>query len=170
MRSCNPLLIPIYCGWERQVAKPSHGNVKKHVNYRAPCAKRMRTLEEVQHFLVAADSQLTIDLFCFDPNVHTQYEFIPARTFCDIKDLSYGNEPVPVSCINGLDGMYPDYVEYSTRRHPGDDVKLNLDPNFLVCCDCTDMCQDSSKCACRRLTIEATGALDRDGHLDETAG
>ena len=90
-----------------------------------------------------------------------------AKTFTD---LSYGNEPVPVSCINGLDGLYPDYVEYSTHRHPGEDVKLNLDPNFLVCCDCTDMCQDSSKCACRRLTIVATGALDKDSNYDETAG
>ena len=170
-RGCNPLLVPIYCGWERQVAKPSvSGSAKKHVHYRAPCAKRMRNMDEVQNYLLVTNSQLTIDLFCFDPNVHTQYEFIPARTYCDIKDLSYGNEPVPVSCINGLDGLYPDYVEYSTMRHPGDDVKLNLDPNFLVCCDCTDLCQDSSKCACRRLTIEATGALNKEATFDETAG
>jgi histone-lysine N-methyltransferase SETDB1 len=169
-KGCNPLLIPIYCGWERQVSKPSLTNVRKHVNYRAPCARRLRTLDEIQSFLILTDSQLTIDLFCFDPNVHTQYEFIPAKTFCDIKDISYGNEAVPVSCVNGLDRLYPDYVEYSTKRHPGDDVKLNLNSAFMVCCDCEDMCLDSTKCACRKLTIEASAALNKDAHPMDNAG
>lgn len=38
----------------------------------------------------------------------------------------------------------PDYVTYSTKREPTDEVDLNLDPEFLIGCDCTDDCQVSS--------------------------
>lgn len=66
------------------------------------------------------------------------------QTFCDIKDLSYGRETVPISCVNGIDRQYPDYVEYSNQRIPAKGVNLNLDPEFLVGCDCTDGCRVSS--------------------------
>ena len=65
------------------------------------------------------------------------------QTFCDIKDLSYGKENVPISCVNGIDRQYPDYVDYSNVRTPAKGVKLNLDPEFLVGCDCTDGCRVS---------------------------
>jgi histone-lysine N-methyltransferase SETDB1 len=55
--------------------------------------------------------------------------------------LSYGKENVPISCVNAIDRLYPDYVEYSNVRIPTKGVKLNLDPEFLVCCDCTDNCR-----------------------------
>jgi len=65
------------------------------------------------------------------------------QTFCDIKDLSYTKEQVPISCVNGLTRDYPDYVEYSNQRIPAHGVTLNLDENFLVGCDCTDGCRVS---------------------------
>ena len=65
------------------------------------------------------------------------------QTFCDIKDLSYAKEQVPISCVNGLTRDYPDYVEYSNQRIPAHGVTLNLDENFLVGCDCTDGCRVS---------------------------
>ena len=43
--------------------------------------------------------------------------------------------------MNGIDRQYPDYVEYSNVRIPTKGVKLNLDPDFLVGCDCTDGCR-----------------------------
>ena len=46
-----------------------------------------------------------------------------------------------MSCVNSLNRDYPDYVEYSTRRLPTEGVQLNLDTDFLTCCDCTDDCQ-----------------------------
>lgn len=68
-------------------------------------------------------------------------KFLFHQTFCDIKDLSYGKENVAISCVNGIDRQYPDYVEYSNQRIPAKGVLLNLDTDFLCGCDCTDYCQ-----------------------------
>ncbi|XP_013401598.1 histone-lysine N-methyltransferase eggless isoform X2 [Lingula anatina] len=157
-RGNNPLLIPMLCGWERQLAKMK-GSGKRVVFYRAPCARRLRTLDETDRYLVVTDCRLTIDLFCFSQFLHTHSEFVPLKTFCDIKDLSYGKETVPISCVNGIDRQYPEYVEYSNQRLPARGVKLNLDPDFLSGCDCTDGCRDHTKCSCRQLTIQAAEAI-----------
>ena len=69
------------------------------------------------------------------------FPFFFYQTFCDIKDISYGKENVSISCVNGIDRQYPDYVDYSNQRIPATGVKLNLDQDFLVCCDCTDNCR-----------------------------
>lgn len=47
-------------------------------------------------------------------------------------------------CVNCVDHSMPDYVTYSTKREPTDGVDLNLDPEFLIGCECTDDCQVSS--------------------------
>jgi len=57
------------------------------------------------------------------------------------QDLSYGKEHVPVPCINNVDNELPSYVSYSTKREATAGVDLNLNPEFLVGCDCTDDCQ-----------------------------
>ncbi|XP_050406600.2 histone-lysine N-methyltransferase SETDB1 [Patella vulgata] len=160
----NPLLKPLLCSWERHVCKIKQSG-KRVVLYRTPCARRLRSIEEVDRYLQMTDSQLTIDLFCMDPFLHTHTEFVPVKTFCDIKDLSYGKENVPISCVNGIDRQYPDYVEYSTVRIPAKGVKLNLAPEFLPGCDCTDGCRDASKCACQQLSVEHSSALgEKDAH------
>lgn len=56
--------------------KPAY---KRSVLYRAPCARRLRNMYEVEHFLALADSNLTIDLFCFDPQLHVHKEFVPVK-------------------------------------------------------------------------------------------
>lgn len=61
-----------------------------------------------------------------------------------------------VSCVNSIDRSYPEYIEYSAVRTPREGVRLNLDPGFLVCCDCTDDCQDKDKCQCCQLTIQVS--------------
>ncbi|GAB1599904.1 histone-lysine N-methyltransferase SETDB1-like isoform X1 [Argonauta hians] len=167
-RGRNLLLVPTLVGWERQVTKVRPSG-KRIVIYRGPCARRMRNLEEIDKYLLATNCNLSIDLFTFDPNLHTHTEFVPIKTFCDIKDLSYGKENVPVSCVNGIDRQYPAYVEYSTKRCPAKGVHLNLEEEFLICCDCTDGCRDRSKCACIQMTIEATTASPG-GHADESVG
>ena len=61
-----------------------------------------------------------------------------------MKDMSYGKEAVHISCVNAIDRQYPDYVEYASYRIPSkypDPVEINLDPEFLQCCDCTDNCR-----------------------------
>ena len=62
----------------RQIAKqrPSY---KKVIFYRTPCARRLRNLNEVEEYLQTTDSQLTIDLFCFDFTLHTDSEFVPIK-------------------------------------------------------------------------------------------
>lgn len=166
-KGTNPLLIPLLCGWERHVCKikPAY---KRAVLYRAPCARRLRSMGEVEQFLALTDSNLPIDLFCFDPQLHVHKEFVPVKTFCDIKDLSYGKENVPISCVNAIDRSYPDYVEYSNVRIPTKGVQLNLDPDFLACCDCTDNCRDKSKCACQQMTVESTAVAG--GRINPEAG
>uniref|UniRef100_A0A8W8N2F8 Histone-lysine N-methyltransferase SETDB1 n=1 Tax=Magallana gigas TaxID=29159 RepID=A0A8W8N2F8_MAGGI len=166
-KGTNPLLIPLLCGWERHVCKikPAY---KRAVLYRAPCARRLRSMGEVELFLALTDSNLPIDLFCFDPQLHVHKEFVPVKTFCDIKDLSYGKENVPISCVNAIDRSYPDYVEYSNVRIPTKGVQLNLDPDFLACCDCTDNCRDKSKCACQQMTVDSTAVAG--GRINPEAG
>ncbi|KAK3101842.1 hypothetical protein FSP39_006755 [Pinctada imbricata] len=166
-RGTNPLLIPLLCGWERHVCKTKPSN-KRYVLYRSPCSRRVRNIQEADDYLMITGSSLTIDLFCFDPILHVHTEFVPVKTFCDIKDLSYGKENVPISCVNGIDRQYPDYVEYSNVRIPTKGVKLNLDSDFLVGCDCTDGCRDKSKCRCQQMTVDSTTV--NGGKLNPSAG
>ncbi|XP_070198817.1 histone-lysine N-methyltransferase SETDB1-like [Littorina saxatilis] len=162
----NPLLFPLLCGWERQITK-MRPTGRKGVIFRTPCGRRLRCIEEIDDFLAITESQLFIDHFCFDPWLHVHTEFVPVKTFCDIKDLSYGKEKVPISCVNAIDREYPAYVEYSSYRIPATGVKIPLDDEFLQCCDCTDNCRDRSKCACQQLTIENTEWI---GERDPDAG
>lgn len=155
----NPLCIPMEFGWNRQIAKYNVPSVRRAVFYIAPCRRRLRNEMEVDKYLVMTNSRLTIDLFCFDPELRTDREFCSIKTFCDIKDLSYTKENVAVPCVNGLQRDYPDYVEYSNQRIPAPGVNLNLDEEFLTGCDCTDGCRDRNRCRCMRLTIEESKVL-----------
>lgn len=164
----NPFLIPIILGWRRLLTKHrNHG--RRTIFYLAPCGRRIRTLEEILKYLRITECLLEIDFFTFDWWVHVYNEFKPERELCSIKDVSYGKENVPISCVNSLDKNFPEYVEYSRVRLPQKDVNINTDENFLVCCDCTDDCQDKSKCACWQLTIQNTAASP-DGEINPNAG
>ncbi|XP_077519248.1 histone-lysine N-methyltransferase eggless-like isoform X2 [Amblyomma americanum] len=154
----NPLAIPSFYGWERQILKQSKKS-KRRVQYTAPCGRRLRNIEEVAHFLRLCKSLLTVDLFCFDSLVSTFCEFKPEIINTCIEDLTYGKEQVIVPCVNSVDDTYPAFVEYSSERYAGKGVNLNLDEEFLCGCDCEDDCQDREKCSCQQLTVAATEAL-----------
>lgn len=47
---------------------------------------------------------------------------------------------MPISCVNGIDRDYPDYVDYSIVRTPNAGVPFELNDDFLCGCDCTDNC------------------------------
>ena len=151
----NVLLIPILLGWERVLSKHRTGG-RRRVFYIAPCGRRCRNLDEVHRYLRITASDLEIDFFNFDWWLHVRNEFKPAREFCTIKDLSYGKENVPVSCVNSIDRNYPEYVEYSTVRLPQKNVSINTSPEFMTCCDCTDDCSNKEKCACWQMTIQVS--------------
>ena len=84
--------------------------------------------------------------------VLTDFNFIVLQTYINIADISYKKENVAVPCVNCIDNESPSFVEYIPHRLPHGNVTINEDPDFLVCCDCTDGCRDRSKCACQQLT------------------
>lgn len=157
LRGKCPFLYPILCGWERQIAKKQPGP-KQLVFYKGPCGRRLRSMMEVMYYLNITNSNLTIDCFSLDPGLDPFGYFMPQKSFCEIKDLSYGKESIPVPCVNGVDREYPDYIEYSKDRIPTKGVDLILSPDFLAGCDCEDECQNRNTCACHQLTITASKA------------
>ncbi|XP_024937729.1 histone-lysine N-methyltransferase eggless isoform X2 [Cephus cinctus] len=152
LRGYSPLSIPLLCGWNRQISKFHKG--RKVILYQAPCGVRLRNMEEVHQYLRITGSPMSVDLFDFDHWVNCLAEFSLDKCFVKINDLSYGVENVPIPCVNELDHALPDTIRYSTRREPTEGVNLNVDPEFLCCCDCEDDCQDKSKCQCWQLTIQ----------------
>lgn len=166
LKGQNPLIIPLLCRWERQV---NRCRGKRVVMYRAPCGRRLRNMDELHRYLRLTRSNKAVDLFDFDFWVHCFDEFVAEKGFTDIRDLSYGKEHVPVPCINNVDNELPSYVTYSTKREATTGVDLNLEPEFLIGCDCTDDCQDREKCACWQLTIQGT-AYGPGGVVDPTVG
>ena len=73
---------------------------------------------------------------------------------CASLDITNGKENVRVSCVNSIERNAPPFVDYTTKRIPRKDVEINTEETFLVCCDCTDDCQDKAKCQCWQLTIQ----------------
>lgn len=152
-RGANPLEIPLRAGWIRTYLKatpPAPG--RDVISYVAPCGRHIRSDSELEHYLYQTGSQLTTDLFIFDKDVRIDREYRCEKSLIRIADISYKKESVPIPCVNSLDNEAPPYMEYITERMPYKHVKLNLDPGFRVCCDCTDNCRDRSKCACQQLT------------------
>ncbi|KAF9417064.1 hypothetical protein HW555_005762, partial [Spodoptera exigua] len=160
LRTYNPLAKPLLSGWERQIVRfKGH----KEVMYRAPCGRRLRSLSELHRYLRATDSDLPVDLFDFQPATHCLAEFVLNKCLVGKKDLSHGKENVPVPCVNYYDESLPEFCSYNTERTPTAGVPLNLDPEFLCGCDCTDDCQDKSKCACWKMTLEGARTIGLDG-------
>ncbi|VDP94052.1 unnamed protein product [Echinostoma caproni] len=170
-KGLNPLEIPFHAGWLRYllVGHPRE-NERQMIVYRAPCGRQLRSMHEVQRFLDRTNSQLTTDLFCFDPSVVINSEFRAEKTLTNIADISYGKENIPVPCVNSVDNEVPGYIEYVAKRQPIDKVPLLQDDNFVVCCDCTDNCRDRNKCACQQLTAEASSLTNPSGMVDSQAG
>ena len=118
-------------GWDRQIVRYKNGN-KRWVFYVAPCGRRLRNLNEVQKYLTVTRSDLGIDFFNYDWFLHVFNQWEPDHKHCFIKDISYGKESVPISCVNSLDAHYPEYVEYSNVMIPQEGVSINTDGDFMV--------------------------------------
>ncbi|XP_076063214.1 histone-lysine N-methyltransferase eggless-like isoform X2 [Oratosquilla oratoria] len=158
----SPLAFPIYYNWRRQVVKCRHsrrGFAQTRVFYVAPCGRRLRSIEEVLKYLRKTRSVLEIDCFSFEKGVDISNYWEPSKKLMWKEDISCGEENVKISCVNSLDEHAPPLLIYSSVRLPTSSVRLNLDPGFLVCCDCEDDCQDKSRCACWQLTIESTRVM-----------
>ena len=125
----------------------------------APCGRRLRSMSDVRKYLQIVDSRLEIDHFNFDWFLHIRQEFEPERKNVLLEDISYGKENVPFPAVNSVDQSIPDSLDYCTVRLPQTDVNINLDNDFLVCCDCDNDCMDKDKCACQQMTVAATAAM-----------
>ena len=158
-------------GWARDVTKKVKQSI---VVYRSPCGRRLRNMDEVHRYLRLTGSHLGVDLFSFDSCVQCFKEFKPKvirsaingnptlRCFkqisvyylCSSLDITKGKENVRVSSVNSIDCTDPEFVEVYTRWCLPTDFEINTELEFLVCCDCTDDCQDKTKCQCWQLTIQ----------------
>ncbi|XP_024081838.1 histone-lysine N-methyltransferase eggless-like isoform X2 [Cimex lectularius] len=157
IKAMNPLAIPSVYAFKRDTED-------SNVTYLSPCGKKLRSCEDILTFLRLTKLPLTIDLFDFDPAISIFDEFVVAQDYILIEDVSRGSEIVPIPCINTHDDTIPDLMEYMTERRGLEGVNLNTDPGFLFGCDCTDNCQDKSKCACWQQTINQARSFNY--HLD----
>lgn len=170
IKHVNPLLMPQFHGWQRLVkcqSKTINSGSKKTISYMAPCGRTLRSIAEVDRYLVLTNSKLTIDFFSFDATVLSNREFEGNARFLKIDDLSIGREKMPISCVNCVDETRPDDFEYLAKRTPLKGVPLRVDHSQLDGCNCTDNCRDRMKCSCWRKTFEATKLFgDEDADTD----
>lgn len=132
--------------------------------HQAPCGRSLRNMYEVHHYLRETYSPFNVDLFEFEVEVQclSEYKVDQKAIKWQSLDLSEGREPMPVSCVNYYDVSLPPSCVYSTERTPTEGVNLNLDEEFLACCDCEDDCLNKLKCQCWQLTIQGERMRDPD--------
>lgn len=63
----------------RQIAKHSSSAARRCVFYVAPCGRRLRNEQEVDEYLMMTDSRLSIDMFCCEPDLRIDVEFVSTR-------------------------------------------------------------------------------------------
>uniref|UniRef100_A0A8C1GHX9 [histone H3]-lysine(4) N-trimethyltransferase n=1 Tax=Cyprinus carpio TaxID=7962 RepID=A0A8C1GHX9_CYPCA len=174
-RGQNPLLIPLLFKFRRMTARRRiDGKVFFHIFYRSPCGRSLCDMQEVQEYLLETRCDfLFLEMFCMDPFVLVNRARPPStstgKPHLYLPDISEGREVLPVPCINEVDNTLAPNISYTKDRVPAPGFSINTSPDFLIGCDCTDGCQDRSKCACHQLTIEAT-SLCSGGPVDVSAG
>lgn len=113
---------------------------KKLVAYRGPCGKIMRNMEEVRRYLRATDNILNVDNFDFHHETSCLAEYVIESAIVQKRDISGGQEKMAIPLVNYYDNTLPPECKYAAQRIPTDGVNLNLDPEFLVGCDCEGDC------------------------------
>ena len=92
--------------------------------------------------LMTKCTNVCIDMFCFYSKISCRSHVVKSKTpKVKIDDLSDGRETCPVVLINEISEDLPPHLAYISSRNKAEDVYINIDPGFLVCCDCTDFCQ-----------------------------
>ncbi|XP_054737558.1 histone-lysine N-methyltransferase eggless isoform X1 [Anastrepha obliqua] len=145
----SPLSKPLLSGWERPILRLKN---KKIVAYRGPCGKIMRNMEEVRRYLRATNNILNVDNFDFHHETSCLAEYVIESAIVQKRDISGGQERMAIPLVNYYDNTLPPECKYAAQRIPTDGVNINLDPEFLVGCDCEGDCSDKEKCSCWQLT------------------
>ncbi|XP_016133315.1 histone-lysine N-methyltransferase SETDB1-A-like isoform X3 [Sinocyclocheilus grahami] len=171
----NPLLVPLLFKFRRMTARRRiDGKVFFHIFYRSPCGRSLCDMQKVQEYLLETRCDfLFLEMFCMDPFVLVNRARPPStstgKPHLYLPDISEGREVLPVPCVNEVDNTLAPNISYTKDRVPAPGVSVNTSSDFLIGCDCTDGCQDRSKCACHQLTVEAT-SLCSGGPVDISAG
>lgn len=153
------LATPLYFGFTRYLVYYFDTIMSKHVMYKTPCGRTIRNMKEMHDYLMITKSLMTIDQFDFNSWVRPLAEY-KALEFKKIwSDLSMGQEFRSIPCVNVINNNSPPPMEYMTSRQAMPGVNINVDEGYLCGCDCTDNCQDKSKCACWQMTIEGQKIL-----------
>lgn len=152
------LATPLYFAYIRYVVyfKSNNANVilSRYVMYRTPCGRMVRNQAEMLEYLIKTESEMTIDQFDFSSWVEPLVEYKVLKYELFIDDLSEGKEFRSITCVNTINSNLPPPMEYMTTRQPMPGVNINVESEFLCGCDCTDNCQDKTKCACWQMTIQ----------------
>lgn len=74
------------------------------------------------------------------------------------RDISNGVEATPIQMVNEFEPEFYLNFTYIKEREFAIDTDL-IKTGDLKSCDCEDDCSDSSKCACRQLTVTEHRAL-----------
>ncbi|PAV74117.1 hypothetical protein WR25_21042 isoform C [Diploscapter pachys] len=113
----SPLYIPLLCGYQRKIY--TFGSVKVNrrtrsvkrsnvVMYHAPCGRPLRSMQDVTQFLKATHSELTIDLFNFDPTVDPGAYVTVDKKYYVGMDFTKDHEHIPIPYVNSVDkGKHP---------------------------------------------------------------
>lgn len=155
--SIGMLATPIYYGFDRVLVE--FNATQKCVWYTAPCGRTIKSIKEMHDYLIVTKSTMTIDQFDFNNWVKVMNEFKVVKPLKFVLDITDGKEFRVISCVNTINNKLPPRMDYMTIRQPMPGVSINLDPNFLCGCDCTDNCEDKSKCACWKLTVDGQNIL-----------
>ncbi|XP_050536343.1 histone-lysine N-methyltransferase SETDB1-like [Daktulosphaira vitifoliae] len=151
------LATPLYFGFVRYIAH--FNSTQKCVMYKTPCGRTIRNMKEMHDYLLSTKSKMTVDQFDFNSWVNPLVEFKVLKSIKFLHDLSGGKEFRPITCVNNINHKIPPNMDYITERRAKTGVNLNVESSFLCGCDCTDNCQDKSKCACWQMTIDGQKIL-----------
>uniref|UniRef100_A0A2S2PMK8 Histone-lysine N-methyltransferase eggless n=1 Tax=Schizaphis graminum TaxID=13262 RepID=A0A2S2PMK8_SCHGA len=162
------LAIPLYFGFKRHTTN-GYGVKKSITYYETPCGVSIQNINEMLHYLVTTKSKMTIDQFDFNSSVNALAKYHILRPIKFLDDLSEGLEFRPITCVNSINDELPQKIKYTISRQATASVNLNVDTDFLCGCDCTDNCQDKSKCACWQSTINGQDNMP-DLEKDPNAG
>ena len=66
-----------------------------------------------------------------------------------IKDISNGQENVPIIAVNDIDDDLPQKFTYRVERAPVEGVNMVINEPSMTCCSCTDGCRNRAQCACK---------------------
>ncbi|XP_069577369.1 histone-lysine N-methyltransferase SETDB2 isoform X1 [Brachyistius frenatus] len=167
----NPLKVPLLCGFKRLSGVPLMSLFEVGVAaddidveddrfvdgwdviYKTPCGQSLRNHGDVMRFLLASESYdiLQVDFFTFDPSVRLDPPAAGGPQRPEL-DLSRGAEPTPVELCVGDAGARPADFRYRKDRWPHGCFLGRGPALFDVCCDCSDGCADSERCACVAMT------------------